>query len=303
MKGILKLAGIAAACVVASAVLMPAQAFCSGNFLLTQNGSDGTYTYVVTPGQGVFEGNFWALNNGIPGAGTGHDSGALPPAGWMVFGAGPGGWYIAGDWGTPGVDGCVNEPPVVQPGETVATFHDTSADGLQGYYAVACVEENITANYNFNDELGGVDIVLAPIPRPVIVTASSGAGTATVTLNIEAVGPGVYRDAGECTTDQLVTSYQIFSRTAGSDANSRNPGGWTPLSAVTPVGQNTASHGITCNPGEVVFLATQLTYDSGFVSPILSASKTGLSCSSTVADPPSKFKIIKKPARTQLNNN
>jgi len=299
MKGILKLAGIAAICVAASAAMIPAEAACLGNYLLTQNGSDGSYTYIETPGQWAPLGNFWALGFGNPtdNPNPGHDNGDYPATAWTLVGAG--GPYIVGDWGSNNaIDGCAHDLAVTQPSDTVVALHDTSADGLQGYYMVACVEENPTANFNYNDELGGVNLVMAPIPKPTLQTGSSGAGTATVTLNIEPVGAGIYRDTGECTTNPLVTDYQIFQRTAGADPGDRTPagGGWTPLSAVTPIGQNTASHVLTCSPGQVVFLATQLTYDSGFKSPVLSASKTGLSCSSTVADPPSKFKIIKKPA-------
>jgi hypothetical protein len=300
MKVISKLAVLGAFCLVAAALSSPAQAACVVSYGINQLAVP--YTYVVTPGTGALEGNFWALGFGDPDnvPTPGSDSGTVPASDW-VSGPPPNGQYLNGSWSTPGHDGCVQDPPVTQPAETVVALHDASADGTQAYYAVACVEEDAGGDFNYNTGLGGVNINLAPMPKPVIVTASSGAGTATVTLNIEAIGAGVYRGAGECSSANLVTQYRIYSRNAPADPSSRAPGAWTPVGAATAVGAPTGPVVLNCNPGEVVFLAAQLIYDSGFVSPIVSASKTGLSCSSTVADPPSKFKIIKKPGRVGSN--
>lgn len=286
---------VIAASLVGSAVLEPAGASCflPSQFSQTNDGwslSVPIYTYIVSPGAGTAAsllGAFWGLGQGDPnGNPGGTDNGSLGPqtpdqaSGSTWLRQGGRGAYLAGEWtADQRIDGCIHNPPNSQPAKMVIAVSDQDLLGTHGFFAVACVRENISANFDFTDV--GRDIELYPIPSPHVVRATR---TSPDHVEVELASPlaaeimpGVYTSA-DCAAASLVTGYRAYFTRAmiitppGSPSppqtmapcdRRRTSGGWTPAGPPVPLGTNT-TFTVTCKTGCVLYVAISLVFDSGF---------------------------------------
>jgi hypothetical protein len=250
---------------------------------------------------------FWRQGFGDPAPGFGADSGIfdLVATGGLYFSAFPsvgyyGGATILTGW-QPGTDDCID-------GGNCLCLLITDSDGDDTYYAMASARSAATLTTVL--EQGGTDgsgfyqqpIVMAPLSKPSIVGSAgvgpqnAGGGFSELDLSVT-VAPttaGVYeKDGCSCGPVGFKVLQTIVPR--GSMPPSDRSVGWqeAQLSAggpqdVTPLGAmvNVRS---TCGAADQdVYLATEMYFDSGFGTSVVSANSTRVECGTNLADPDEK---------------
>jgi len=266
------------------------------------------FSYSVTPISPMAEATFWALGAGDPVLGPGHDAGewTFPAYSWIYYnqtyyGYGHYAAELFAGWGAHSIiDGCIQDDP---PG-TCTCVLITDEDGAEGYFAIA---SNASDSITWFTELvqPGTDpagnfnpIVLRQIPKPIITNSSRNVPQAGVDLTITVpvqLGPagGIYQSGGSCACGP--TGFQIVHQVLGPGApppSSRQASAWTPMTLVgggtqgfTPMGDSVMVESI-CGVGDLdTYIATQLQFESGFVSPIVSENGSRISCGTTFAEP------------------
>jgi hypothetical protein len=317
---------LAATLVVALAVGAPALADCGANpGVISTSGNNGTsqifttafaadasFTYSsyygaltscgayagCTPVSGAVKGSFWAQGTGDPAVGAGNDNGTfdLVATGGIFYPSFPSYGYYAGaelftGW-QPGTDGCIG-------GSNCLCMLLTDTDGANTYFAVVGSQSSPT--FTTSLEQGGTDgsglynapIIMQPVSAPAI-NGSARVGT-DVQLSVS-VGPqqGVYmKDGCNCGPTGYKVLQQIVPR--GNMPPSDRAVGWVdaPLAGGGVQGVNAIGSQIdvqsTCGTADQdVYLATQLFFDSGFSTSLVSGNSSRVECGTNLADPDSK---------------
>jgi hypothetical protein len=265
------------------AASMPANAICA--LPSTFNGAYSALSSPLgAPDVARVRGDFWALGNG---SGTLRaTNGTVPLSYWVRIypDPAPGVYYVAGDWGgDPLIQGCIQDPPTVQPAKMVYTIQE--ADANNAYFTVQCITENALANFDYSPN-GAVN-PLVDIPKPTITNSVKAGNTVTITATATPPAGGVF--AGDCAAT-LVTGvkfyYKIVPRDTAAPAT-RDKSQWIALP-----GDNTIDCGAVDSDA---YLATALVFDSGIESQLVSANSTKVQCGPTLATQPDNFRMIKKP--------
>lgn len=308
MKVISRLAALAVL-PIAIAAALPAGATCN---LPSQFASN---QYWPSPGSNFaarVRGAWWALGQGNPASPGGADNGgwgpqdpSIPGGNLWLRNGGPG-VYVGGDWALDTrINGCIHDPPNPQPGMMVIALTDSDGGAPgpnpKGYFAVACVQENAHANFEFGAANGGADLAMVPIPKPSITGSSRGpAGTVDVRFAAPTIEAGVYTD-GLCPATGLVRGYKLYA--VVKPRNEREPisrlrtgpEGWIAASlAERPLG-STESLTLPCSGESAIWVATSLVFDSGFEGAHLSQNSTKVECSPNLTTKPNQFRLIKNP--------
>lgn len=300
MKVISRIAIVAFVTLVVAASVQPVSAVC-GNGRLIQSFGGGSQ-YITSGGLATATsvgGNFWALNTGNPTIGAGTDNGADTPTGnaspddnWLRFGGA--GLYLAGNWATGSVDGCIDTDASPAPKRTIVAITDSNPDSA--FVKVLCQQADALANYNFG-ALGST--TMAAIPYPKVLTSSRVVGT-SVTVSIKSpsadLADAVLADASCPAT--LIRGYKLYTQTipnaSGAPADRARSAGWVLEGAEVPLAQDAPPLTKSCLAGESVYVARSLVFDSGFETAHVSQS-VRVPCDPSLADRPGNFKIIKKP--------
>ena len=263
----------------------------------TVNGSG--YSYIYTPGlcDGGYpcqigfssvtpelSGDFWVLGAGDPAVGFGVDYGGWPATegasaldGWVDAYVGYAA-YILATWNSDArIDGCPDSvAPPGTPGLCAAIHLSDQFEGV-GYFALMTAENDAIGDYAFNQP-GNGPIELAEIPRAMIVSRSGPEWNPTITLSPPAIGGGLYLDAA-C-PDPLV-AYRVYGQEL-------------PNGAPAPVDRSLAAHRVDLT-GDVAldalaqftydcpldvdyYVATQLVFESGFATDVLSRNSLRVEC-------------------------
>jgi hypothetical protein len=280
----------------------PNHAACQNLRIISTLFPRGTHSYIHTPGVEPsatgssitedFEGFFWALGSGHPVHGAGNDSGIF-----KAMGEGRDGW-IQREAGYPAtfntswasnrhIDNCIDDSDAETKCTTVLL---TDQHNGTGYFAVLTSAAD-RGNYSFVQP-GNAPIVLAPIPKPQIVSStpqSSGEFQASVRLD----GPtaGLYLAEG-CSAD-ILAGYRVYAMTVERSASPPadlwrtgvdTGGKWKLVDGgAAPGGQELAmadSTNVTlsCDPTKDVYLATTLVFDSGFETAHVSGASAPIRC-------------------------
>lgn len=300
MKVISRIAIVAFVALVVAASVQPVSATCGNGRLISsfQGGSQ----YITSAGLATaasLGGNFWALNTGIPGAGSGTDNGADAPTGnastdddWLRVSGG--GLYIAGNWATGSVDGCIDTDASPAPKRTIVAITDSTPD--HAYIKVLCQQADILANY----PLGALgNTTMAAMPYPKVLSSSRVAGV-SVTVNVKSpaadLADVVLADASCPAT--LIRGYKLYTQTktnaSGVPADRARSAGWTQEGTEIPIAQDAPGLTKSCTAGQSVYVAASLVFDSGFETAHV-GQDIRVPCDPSLADRPGKFKIIKKP--------
>ncbi len=306
MKAISRIAILAAVALVVAASVQPASAACSLARLI--EGCAGGCQYISTPGQnttgagGSLQGNFWGFGGGNPALLSGDDNGSIGPNGnadpanedWIkAYGALT---YIAGTWGTAGVDGCIDNATTPSPKRTVVLITDQDTAG-HGYWGVVCKEQD-TTTLNYPVGLLGAPTLMA-IPYPRVLSSSRVSGV-SVTVNVQNAGAslGSGNVLGDPSCAGVVTGYRLYTQvrpnSAGQPTDRARSAGWTAAQAATGINTDAASLLVPCGSDTSVYVATSLQLNSGFETPHVSEHRR-VPCDPSIADRPGNFKIIKKP--------
>ena len=317
---------LAAALVVALAVGAPAFADCGANpgVISTQgaqgksqifteaftsdpsfgyNAYYGAYTFCgagngCTPISGAVSASFWAQGTGDVAVGVGNDNGLfdLVATGGVPYPSFPSYGYHAGaelfsGW-QPGTDGCIN-------GGNCLCMLLTDTDGANSYFAIVGAQSSPTLTTTL--EQGGTDtsglynapIIMTTVTPPAI-NGSTRVGT-DVQLNVS-VGPqgGVYmKDGCNCGPTGYKVLQQVVPR--GNMPPSDRSTGWVeaPLAGggaqgVTAIGAQVSVESTCGTADSDVYLATQLFFDSGFSTSLVSGNSSRVECGTNLADPDSK---------------
>ncbi len=258
----------------------------------------GPCAYITSPGQSTqasSRGDFWALGAGDPAIGLGADSGTLAESDpWLREYAGY--LYVAAQWGSAGIDGCIDDPSVPVPTRTVVAITDADAPSASsnGYFGVLCKERDRFANYMLLD-LGPTTLI--PIPRPTIVAASRGpAGQTTLMIAspAAALAGGVLADPS-CAG--LIRGYKVFHqpRSFGTPPPSdrSRDAGWIQIAGEQPLNATTTLT-LPCGLTQYDYLALGLVFESGFETAHVSRNSPAIACDPTLAERPGEFRLIRK---------
>jgi hypothetical protein len=246
-----------------------------------------------TPVSPNLSATFWRLGAGDPAIGIGNDNGSfdLVGAGGVYFPAYASSGYYGGaslvsGW-QPGTDGCID-------GGNCLCMLLTDTDGDNTYYAIASAQSSATLTTVLRQP--GTDgsgayaapIILQPVQAPQI-TGSTRAGTEVV-LDVNVPAPGAVYNSGNTNCNCAATGYRVLTQTLarGSMPPSDRSSGWVEASGVVPIGtptQVTTSCGAT---DQDVYLATELVFDSGFGTSVVSRNSSRVECGTTLADPDDK---------------
>jgi len=248
---------------------------------------------------------FWRLGTGDPVGGSGDDNGVydmIATGGFFFTGYGPGvgtyltggylrGGQINGSWLPGGIDGCVGTASCM-------CMLITDQDGPRGFWATAGGMSD--ANVNTSMNRGGTDgngnnlpIILVDIAAPSINGSRRLPGTFDVDLDISVGAPtaGNYAvDGCACGPTGFRVLQQIVMR--GAMPPSDRSVGWaeplTDLGAAqtdTALGGQVTVRSLCGSSNTDVYLTTQLVFDSGFQTSVVSGNSTRVECGPTLADP------------------
>jgi hypothetical protein len=253
---------------------------------------------------------YWKTGSGDPALGLGDDSGtydmiagggfyqpyAYPSIGFFSAG------QIFGSWFPPGIDGCIGP-------NACSCILLTSQDGVNGFWALTGGLSTPNGDTFINQ--GGTDasgnnempIVLVPMDAPQI-TGSVRRPNFDVELSVSVPAPsaGLYvQDGCACGPTGFKVLQQVQPRGA-MPPSERNAAAWTELSdlgggaqAVTPMG-GTANVVSACGSSDVdVWLTTQLFFDSGFSTSVVSKNATRVECGPNLANPNDRPKPLNRP--------
>ena len=106
-------------------------------------------------------------------------------------------------------------------------------------------------------------------------------------MSVPSAASGVYnKDGCDCAPTGYRILQQILPR--GSMPPSDRSAGWTDASGVVPATQGTTVTATCGAADQDVYLATELIFDSGFGTSIVSANSSRVECGTTLADPDDK---------------
>ena len=265
------------------------------------------------PVTAAFSSVFWAMGTGNPVVGAGDDNGGFTDDNWFAYYALPAyGFYESGqiftNWGAAAViDGCLsNSGPTTDPdpGLECTCMLLLDQDGTDGYYAMISNSTNAVSDTFYtqpgSDGNGNSGpIVMAPIPSPTINGATwrdpGSGGDGNVEVNVTVAGnPGDYiLDPGVC-GGCGPTGYKVMMLNTARGVpgpTTREASAWTEAPLVGGGLQGETALGASvdvetvCGGDEWVYLATMLTFDSGYTADYVSGDSTIVECGSTLADP------------------
>lgn len=201
----------------------------------------GYFCYVRSPGQAdpaSLQGSFWSVGFANGATGSGSDNGNYSDDAWMRPYAGA--FYMSMDWGgSTDIDGCIDTDAPVADQRMGAAWTDTSADGSQSFFAVACVDRDTGAvggaqfDFTFgngNDAGGGNDINLVAMPQARIAgTTRNGDGSVTVSVAPPDFSAGFYTLGAECTIGNVIPEFEVWFQEVpeGTTAPSDRRAGWS----------------------------------------------------------------------------
>lgn len=255
--------------------------------------------------------SFWRLGAGNTAIGVGTDNGVFDMAGapgiygdLYFYGYASGGlltggfWYAAtinGGWNSAGIDGCIGAAACM-------CLLISDHDGTRGFWAVTGGQSN--ANFNTSINQGGSDgngnnvpIILATIDKPNI-TGSVRVANMDVDLTIKLAAP----TAGDFTTDGCDCApigykvlQQVLAR-GNMPPSDRSIAAWSEPSLAAGGAQGVTAFGLGAGDGVTVrsvcgasnkdvYLTTQLIFDSGFGTTVVSGNSARVECGPTLADP------------------
>lgn len=240
----------------------------------------GSYCYVRSPGLDTTAsvlGSFWSLGYGNPVHGPGDDNGSWPAAEEWLRGYPQGSW-LAGDWSSSLIDGCIAGR--ITPGETseimVAGLSDTDIFQEQGFFVAAAVARRPAAYPEFDFAVDiQQDLVLSQIPLPGFSVSSTGVMFGA--LSPGTVAAGFYTD-GAASQGQVIVGYRVYWR-AGSPPSDRRRSAWQPYSPLVPFGQSwSTSTCFCCGPSFTYSFAVALVFADGFETDHVSRQRTVNPC-------------------------
>jgi hypothetical protein len=230
---------------------------------------NSAYCYVVSPGQHTSQtlaGTFWNFGAGQPAVSQGQDNGSWPVGSWLLPSSSN--LYFSGGWqATPAIDGCISG--TIAPGKPAEIMvAEVSDEGFgAAFFAVASARRVIGAVPEFDFTFvngGGVagDITLVPIPRPRVTMSEPGPIYHLAGPTLAEVSPGVYGD-GSVGPAEIVKGYRIYEK-GGAVTSLRTTAGWTPVSGIVPLGQESTFVMPSCPVGGRVNLGYTLVFDGDF---------------------------------------
>jgi hypothetical protein len=295
---------------VACFAMQGAQAACPGNPLLNTSGSGihwagwpsgsavcydfGCYEAPFSPNA---TGVFWAL-----GAGAGNNSGPYTSDQWLnsnsYNNAGtyfyfPGG-NISTSWNAAAnIPGCVYANPP-NPGQecTCILITDQDANGNGLFAAMGARGDNL-GNTSF--ELPGLaPLALEALPAPRVISSTRNPGTNnldTMTITVDPPSGGVYaKDGCNCGPVSYKLVAQLLPRAAAAPVDRST--GWNPLPLAGGAMQGDTNIGATvdvssmCGASDTnLWIAADVTFDSGFGSSVVSTNGTRIECGPNLANP------------------
>jgi hypothetical protein len=303
----------------ASFVFNPAT-FAASYFYSPTYGVFPPFARYATPWSANATAMFWAVGTGDPLLGPGDDSGTFnfPTYPWMYYAPT---YYnptyygnYAGEiflgWGnSEAIDGCLQTNEV---GNCTCLLIEDN-DGATGYFAMASAYASPPAwNSDLiqpgNDPAGNfAGITLAPIPPPTILGAARKASS--LDLNITVTVPtlttpaqGVHHSQGSSACACGPTGYKVMQAIVlrGAPApTTRDVTAWSPMTLVadldsdgfgdtqpfTSLGTSVAVESLCGSADQDVLITTQLEFDSGFTSSIVSGDATRIECGPNIAEP------------------
>lgn len=318
----MKLFGLGVGLLAIVAFAQPANAICGAPFVITSIADSATYSYLVNPAvdpatQGLqgstvspaLQGFFWGLGVGDPTLGVGADNGSWAAPDWLYVVDG----YPANiltHWAeSTGIDNCIDVQGALGDRCQVTFFQDVDPDTGEGLFVlISTADDDAGGDFYLNRE-GNAPITLVPAEKMAVLNSiRNGSQGVTVQLSgpsVAGVVAGSLLDADvDCVvaggggTDPLngiVTGFSVrylvqprgtqpptnFAASAWTDAGT----GILPLGAP-------AQAAVDCGGADGdVYLTYQLHFDSGFASPLVSASTTRTECGPNVADPAERIRI------------
>jgi hypothetical protein len=261
----------------------------------------GAYAYCgagggCTPISPAAKGSFWSQGLGDIAPLVGIDNGTfdLVNSGDIYFYSYTdtgfyGGAYLQTGWRN-GTDGCIGS-------QNCLCLLLTDQDGDDSYWAIAGAKSNTA--FTTTVERGGTDgsgylnapIILVRADKPSIV-GSARVGT-DVDLSVSVAPPsgGVYvKDGCNCGPVGFKVLQQIVPR--GNMPPTDRSAGWVEaqlpgggVQAVTPMGGTVQVRSVCGAADSDVYLATQLFFDSGFSTSVVSGNSSRVECGTNLADP------------------
>lgn len=245
-----------------------------------------------TPVSPNLQASFWSEGLGDPTPLQGVDNGTfdLVGAGQVSFDAFASVGYYAGatiqsGWAA-GTDGCIGS------GNCLCMLL-TDTNGADTFFAVVSGISNTGFTTSINR--GGTDgsgnfnapIIMERVAAPSI-TGSTRVGTdLLLDVVVNAPASGVYTaDGGGCACGP--TGYKVLQQLVprGNMPPSDRSTGWTDASAVTAIGSSIVDLSVTCGAADQdVYLTTELFFDSGFSTSLVSGNSSRVECGTTLADP------------------
>jgi hypothetical protein len=246
--------------------------------------------------------SFWNLGTGDPRVGYGDDNAdydMIAAGGFYAYGyvnaAYPGGYQYAGSingtWEGSG-DGCVTN-------DGCMCLLITDQDGANGYFAALGAQAQTVSTFmNVGASPANEAIILQAIPAPVITGSVRDVATnnVTLTVNLPAPAAGDYSQDG-CGCGPVgykVLQAKVLRLDAPPSNRDLAQGGWSELTlpdgttpqGVTPFGGAGVDLSSNCGAtDEDVYVTTQLVFDSGFATDVVSENSLRIECGPNLANP------------------
>lgn len=256
--------------------------------------------------------SFWHLGNGNPQVGLGNDNGGfdiVAEGGLYGYGYASGPNYAGGFWegatintgwdssALSATDGCLT-------GGDCMCLLISDDDGGVGLFAILGGQSSLNLDTFMNrsgttdgtDPTKNAPIVLQPIPGPVINSSNRDGTTFDVTLNI-GIGSAGAADYTQDGCNCAPTGYKILQTIVprgGMPPQSRDVGAWAELTLADdspqPAGGTDPALAVDVKSAcggtnNDVYLTTQLIFDSGFSTSVVSSNSTRMECGPSLATP------------------
>jgi predicted small secreted protein len=273
-------------------------------------GNYGPYTFsydpldpAVAPLSPAASITFWRQGSGDPAVGAGDDNGIydmIATGGFYYTGYPPSSNYggylrggvLQGSWQPPGIDGCVEA-------SSCMCLLITDQNGSDGQFAILGGRSDATFNSLLS--IGGTDgfnhfapIKLVTLNGPAITGSVRDSGNNDVRVDVTSAAPsgGVYtQDGCACGPAGFKVRQMILPRGNMPPAD-RDAAGWSEPNLGTGAPQGVTPFGTSvnvlseCGTSDTdVYLATQLVFDSGFGTAVVSANSTRMECGPNIARP------------------
>ena len=196
------------------------------------------------------------------------------------------------------IDGCIQLNP---PGTCTCVLIEDN-DGVNGYFAIVsnATDPIYTTDLDqpANDGSGNLGpIRLAPIPPPTILASARKLGG--FDLDITATIPplttptdGVHQSGGSCACGPIGFKVMQAIVLRGAPAPTDRWASWAPMNLVgggaqgwTAMGTPLPVESLCGSTDQDVYITSQLQFDSGFTTSIVSGNSTRIECGPNVADP------------------